>query len=83
VVELFCVFGTVASVEGLKISGIFVISPNFDPSALSVVASTGLTESNFGIMAGSPVSYVGGAVSFVSPAEEAPSPNSGITVGSM
>jgi hypothetical protein len=27
--KLFCVFGTIASVEGLKISGIFVISSFF------------------------------------------------------
>jgi hypothetical protein len=83
VAELFCAFGTVASIEGLKISGIFVISPIFDPSALSAVASTSLTESNFGIMVGSQVFYAGRTVSFVSADEEAPSPNSGITVGSM
>jgi hypothetical protein len=76
----FCAFGTVASVEGLKIYGIFAISSIFDPSAF---VSTSSTESNFGIIAGSSVLYAGGTVSFVSAAEEAPSPNSGTTAGSM
>jgi hypothetical protein len=83
VAELFCAFGTVASAEGLKISGIFVISSIFDPSALSAVVSTSLTESNFGITADYPVLCAGGIVSFVLAAEEAPPPNSGITAGSM
>jgi hypothetical protein len=81
--KLFCTFGTVASVEGLKISGIFVISSIFDPSVLSAVVSTSLIEGNFGIIAGSSVLCAGGAVSFVSVAEEAPSSNLGITTGSM
>jgi hypothetical protein len=85
VVEFFCVFGTVATVQGLKFSGIFATSSIFDPSALSLSAfvSTSSTEGNFGIIAGSSVLYAGGTISFVLAAEEVPSPNSGITVGSM
>jgi hypothetical protein len=82
-VELFCTFDIVASIEGLKISGIFYISSIFDPSVLSAVVSTSLTEGNFGIIAGSSVLWAGGAVSSVLTAEEAPSSNPGITAGSM
>jgi hypothetical protein len=83
--EPFCAFGMGTSDEGLKISGIFVISSIFDPSALSLSAfvSTSSTEGNFGIIAGSSVLYAGGIVSFVLAAEEVPSPNSGITASSM
>jgi hypothetical protein len=56
----------------MKGSGIF-ISSIFDSSA----------KGNFGITAGSSVLYTDGTVSFVSVAEEATSPNSGITAGSM
>jgi hypothetical protein len=71
--------------KGSKICGIFVISSIFDPLALSLSAfiSTSSTEGNFGIIAGSSVLCAGGTFSFVLAAEEAPSPNSGITVGSM
>jgi hypothetical protein len=81
--EPFCTFGTVAFVGGLKISGIFVISSIFGPSALSAFISTSSTQSNFGITAGSSVLCADGTISFVSAAEEALSPNSGIMVGSM
>jgi hypothetical protein len=70
VAELFCVFGAVASVEGLKISGIFVTSSVFDLSALSLstFVSTSSTEGAFGIIAGSSVLCTGGIVSLVSAA---------------
>jgi hypothetical protein len=79
--EPFCTFGNVAFIGGLKISGNFVISSIFDPSALSVFVSTSLTESNFGTAADSSVLYVDGTVSFDLAAEEALSQNSGITAG--
>jgi hypothetical protein len=77
VAKFFCVFGTVASVEGLKISGIFAISSFFYPSDLSLSAfvSTSSTVGTFGITAGSSVFCVGGAVSFVSIAKDVPVPN--------
>jgi hypothetical protein len=81
--EPFCVFGIVASVGGLKISGIFYISSIFGPLALSAFVSTSSIEGNFGVTAGSSVLCVDEIVSFVSAAEVAPSPNSGIAVGSM
>jgi hypothetical protein len=60
-VEPFCIFGIVASAEGLKIFGIFY------PSVLSLSAfvSTSSIEGSFGITAGSSVLYAdGGAISF-------------------
>jgi hypothetical protein len=85
VAEHFCVFDAIASVEGFKISSIFVISSIYDPSALSLLAfvSTSSTEGTFGIIAGSSVLYTGGIVSFVLATEEVPSPNSGIVASSM
>jgi hypothetical protein len=85
VAELFCVFGIIASVEGLKISGIFVISSVFDFSALSLstFVSTSSTEGTFGIIAGSSVLCMGGTISLDSAAEEASPQNSGTTTGSM
>jgi hypothetical protein len=78
-------FGIVASLEGLKISSIFVISSVFDFLALSLstFVSTSSIEGTFGIIAGSSVLYVGGIVSLDSAAEEVSPPNSRTTVGSM
>jgi hypothetical protein len=83
--ELFCALSAVASVEGLKVPGIFVTSSVVDPSALSLstFVSTSSTEGAFGIIAGSSALYIGGAVSLDSAAEEASPPNSGTTAGSI
>jgi hypothetical protein len=85
VAELFCAFSAVASIEGLKIHGIFVTSSVFDLSVLSLITfvSTSSTEGTFGIIAGSSVLCMGGTVSLDSAAEEASPPNSGTTAGSM
>ena len=72
VAELFCVFGTVASVEGFKVSGIFVNSLISSPSALSAFVSTSLIESSFDILAGSSILCAGRAISFALTAKEAP-----------
>jgi hypothetical protein len=84
VAELFCAFGTITSDEGLKISGTF-ISSIFDSSTLpfSAFVPTSSAEGIFGSVAGSSILYAEGTVSFVLAAEEVPSPNSGITAGSM
>jgi hypothetical protein len=84
--ELFCMFGTVASVEGLKTSSNFGISSIFGPSilSLSTFVSTSSTEGSLGITAGFLVLCADeGAVSFVLAAKEAPSLNSGIATGSI
>ena len=83
--ELFYALNVVASVEGLKVPGIFVSSSVVDLSALSLstFVSTSSTEGAFDIIASSSVLYMGGIVSLVSGAEEASPPNSGTTVGSM
>jgi hypothetical protein len=85
VAELFSAFNVVASVEGLKIPGIFVISSVFYLSALSLstFVSTSSNEGAFGIIIGSSSFYVGGAGSLGSAAEEASPPNSGTTAGSI
>jgi hypothetical protein len=81
--EAFCTFGNFASAGGLKISGIYTISSIFGSSALPILISTSPTVSTFGITVGSSVICALGTVSFVSAAEEVPSPNSGITAGSI
>jgi hypothetical protein len=83
--ELFSAFNTVASVEGLKISGIFVTPSVFDHLALSLstFVSTSSTEGAFGITADSSTFCVGEAGSFGSAAEEALPPNSDTTAGSI
>jgi hypothetical protein len=84
VAELFSAFSVVASVEGLKIPGIFVTSSVFDLSSLylSTFVSTSSTEGAFGILAGSLAFCVGGAGSLGSAAEEASPPNSGTMASS-
>jgi hypothetical protein len=83
--ELFSAFSTVASVEGLRIPGIFVASSVFDLSAssLSTFISISSIKGAFGITADSSIFCVGGAGSFGSAAEEASPPNSGTTAGSI
>jgi hypothetical protein len=85
VAELFCASSAVASVEGLKIPGIFVTSSVFYLSTLSLLifVSTSSTEGAFGIIVGSSVFYMGGTNSLDLVAEEASPPNSGTTAGSM
>jgi hypothetical protein len=83
--ELFCALSAVASVEGLKVPGIFVTSSVVDLSALSLstFVSTSSTEGAFDIIADSSALYIEGAVSLDSAAEEASPPNSGTMAGSM
>jgi hypothetical protein len=85
VAELFSAFSAVASVEGLKIPGIFVTSSVFHFSALSLstFVSINSTEGAFSIIAGSSAFYVGGTGSLGSGAEEASAPNSGTMTGSI
>jgi hypothetical protein len=83
--ELFSAFSTVASVEGLRIPGIFVASSVFDLSTLSLstFVSISSVEGAFGITAGSSIFCMGGAGSFGLAAKEASPPNSGTTTGSI
>jgi hypothetical protein len=82
--KLYCAFGTVTSVEGLKISNIFYPSI-FGSSdlSLSVFDSASSAEGTFGIMAGPSAFCVGRMRSFGSATEEVSPPNSGTTAGSI
>jgi hypothetical protein len=82
-VEAFCTFGSFASVEGLRLSDIFIISSIYGPSALSSLALADSTVGIVGTTIGSSVLCTIGTISFASTAEEVPLPNSGITAGSM
>jgi hypothetical protein len=81
--EAFCIFGRFASVGGLRIFGIFIISSTFGSSALSTLSSTHSTVCVFDITVGSSALYAIGAVCIASAAEEDPAPKSGTTAGSI
>jgi hypothetical protein len=72
--EAFCTFG---------ISDIFIISSTFGSSALSTLASTGLTVGVYGITVGFSTLCAIEAACLASAVEEAPSTNLGTTAGSM
>jgi hypothetical protein len=81
--EAFCTFGSSASFEGLRISGIFFVSSAYGSSALSSLDMVGLTVGTFGTTVGSSVLCTIKAAFSASAAEEVPAPNSGTTTGSI
>jgi hypothetical protein len=81
--EAFCTFGSFASVEGLSISGIFIVSSVYGFSAFSSLEMVGPTIGTFDITVGSSALCTIGAVCVASAAEEDPTPKSGTMVGSI
>jgi hypothetical protein len=70
--EAFCTFGSFASVEGLRISGIFIVSSVCGSSAFSSLEMAGPTIGTFGTLVGSSALCTIGAVCVASAAEEDP-----------
>jgi hypothetical protein len=81
--EAFCAFGGFAYVEGLRISGIFIVSSAYGSSALSSLHMVGPTVGTFDTTVGSLALCTIRAVCFASTAEEDPTPKSGTTTGSI